>query len=101
MAAPPVFLGANYHIWPVKMKSYLEACELWDMVENDQIQPLPEDSILEAIRNQRNEVNKRSKAKTCIHSAIFDEVFTSIMACETAKKAWDMLKEVFQGNDRT
>ena len=63
MAAPPVFSGANYHIWEVKMKSYLEACELWDVVENDQIQPLPEDPTLKAIRNQRNEVKKKPKPR--------------------------------------
>jgi len=44
---------------------------------------------------------RRSKAKTCIHSAIFDIVFIRIMACETAKEAWDTLHEAFQGNERT
>ena len=85
MSAPPVFLGVNYHIWVVKMKSYLEACEVWDVVKNDQIQPLPEDPTLDAIRNQRSKMKKRSKAKTCIHSAVFEEVFTSIMAYKTIK----------------
>jgi len=28
MAAPPVFLGENFEIWSVKMKSYLEASDL-------------------------------------------------------------------------
>jgi len=32
MATPPVFLGENFEIWSVKMKSYLEASGLWDIV---------------------------------------------------------------------
>lgn len=27
-------------------------------------------------------------------------MFTRIMACETAKEAWDKLKEEFEGSDR-
>ncbi|XP_071939100.1 uncharacterized protein [Coffea arabica] len=38
---------------------------------------------------------------TCIHSATSDAIFTKIMACETAKEAWDALKVDFQGNDTT
>jgi len=51
-----------------------------------EIQPLQEDPIVAQIRNN-DEVIRRSKAKTCIHSSIFDVVFTRIMACETAKEA--------------
>ncbi|KAG8480143.1 hypothetical protein CXB51_024938 [Gossypium anomalum] len=32
---PPVFTGENYHIWVVKMKTYLQAHDLWSVVEND------------------------------------------------------------------
>ena len=32
---PPIFTGENYHIWAIKMKAYLKAQSLWDVVEND------------------------------------------------------------------
>lgn len=32
---PPFFNGENYHIWAIKMKAYLKAQSLWDVVEND------------------------------------------------------------------
>jgi len=35
MATPPVFSGENYQIWYVKMKSYLEASGLWDVVMSE------------------------------------------------------------------
>lgn len=33
--APPVFDGENYHVWAVRMEAYLQACDLWEAVEED------------------------------------------------------------------
>ncbi|MBA0817937.1 hypothetical protein Gohar_027877, partial [Gossypium harknessii] len=32
---PPVFTRENYHVWIVKMRTYLQAQNLWNVVEND------------------------------------------------------------------
>ncbi|XP_071926067.1 uncharacterized protein [Coffea arabica] len=77
------------------------ANDLWDMVETDHVPELSEDPTIAEMRAHRDAVKMRSKAMTCIHSAVSDAVFTKIMTCETAKKAWDALKVTFQGNDRT
>jgi len=66
-----------------------------------EIQPLQEDLTVSQIKNYNDETMKRSKAKTCIHSVVSDIVLTRIMACETAKEAWDTLHEPFQANERT
>jgi len=100
MAAPPVFSGENFEIWSVKMKSSLEASDLWDVVMSE-IQPLQEDPTIAQIRNYNDEAMRRLKAKTCIYSVVSGIVFTRIMACETSKEAWDTLHEAFQGNERT
>jgi len=84
----------------VKMKSYLEASGLWNVVMFE-IQPLQEDPTVAKIRNYNDEVIRRAKTKTCIHSTISDVVFTRIMFCETVKEAWNTLQEAFQGNERT
>ncbi|KAH9666119.1 DUF4219 domain-containing protein [Citrus sinensis] len=96
LSAPLVFTCENYQIWVVKMESYLEACDLWDLVEAN-----PEDPPLAHMRNNRDERKRRYKAKTCIHSAVSETIFTKIMTCETAKQAWDFLKQEYQGNVRT
>jgi len=66
MAAPPVFSGENFEIWSVKMKSYLEASGLWNVVMSE-IPPLQEDPTVAQIRNYNDEAMRRSKAKICIH----------------------------------
>ena len=36
---PPVFNGENYPIWIVKMKTYLKARDLWEVVETSKEPP--------------------------------------------------------------
>ncbi|XP_021677807.1 uncharacterized protein LOC110662940 [Hevea brasiliensis] len=55
---PPVFFREGYSIWAVKMKAYLKAFDLWEVIETGRI-----------------------------------------MTCETAKQAWDRLKEEFHGSE--
>ncbi|GLT43009.1 hypothetical protein SLA2020_169860 [Shorea laevis] len=96
-AKTPVFAGQNYTVWAVKMKAYLRAFELWEVVETDrQPAPLPPNATLAQIKRHSEEVAKRYKALTCLHSAVTDEIFSRIMTCETAKEAWDKLKVEFQ-----
>jgi len=93
MSTLPVLSSENFEIWSVKIKSYLEASDLWDVVMFE-IQPLQEDPTVAQIRNYNDEAMRRSKAKTCIHSDVSDIVFTRIMA-------WDTLHEAFLENERT
>ena len=44
---------------------------------------------------------KGLKALTCIHTTVNEEIFTRIMACKSAKEAWDKLKAEFQGKARS
>ncbi|XP_052878795.1 uncharacterized protein LOC128285355 [Gossypium arboreum] len=72
---PLVFNGGGYHIWVVKMKTYLQAFGLWEVVNSD-VEPAP-------LRANPTVAQIR------------------IMACETPKQAWDKLKEEFRGTKRT
>jgi len=36
----PVFNGDNYHIWIVRMETYLDAIGMWEAVEKDYEVPL-------------------------------------------------------------
>ena len=90
---PPITLtGQNYHIWSVKMQSFLEVYELWDIVTQDiPIPPLRENPTLAQIKSYNEEKAKRSKVKSLIQNSVADSVFYRIMACSTAKESWDRL----------
>ena len=38
-AALPIFNGESYHLWAFKMKTYLRAFELWEVVETGREPP--------------------------------------------------------------
>lgn len=47
----PIFKGENYQSWVVKMKSYLKAVNLWDVIESDiDPTPLPQNPTLAQIK---------------------------------------------------
>nr|GEX06989.1 hypothetical protein [Tanacetum cinerariifolium] len=99
--AIPVLSGTHYHIWAVKMKTYLKSQGLWKVVETDESTPaLGENPMVAQLRTYDTESLKKDKALTCLHSAIADQIFTSIMDLETPKAMWDKLQETFEGTDR-
>ncbi|KAK5819972.1 hypothetical protein PVK06_025012 [Gossypium arboreum] len=101
-AAHPVFNREGYHIWVVKMKTYLQAFDLWEVFKSDVEQaPLKANPTVAQIRQHADERTKRHKAMSCIQNYVTDVIFIRIMACETPKQAWDRLKEEFQGTERT
>ncbi|XP_012453319.1 uncharacterized protein LOC105775342 [Gossypium raimondii] len=99
---PPVFAGENYHIWVVKMKTYLQAHDLWSVVESDvEPPPLRANPTIAQIRQHSEERAKKHKAMACLQNCVSDVIFTRIMACDSPKQAWDRLKEEFMGSDKT
>ncbi|XP_052479527.1 uncharacterized protein LOC128034730 [Gossypium raimondii] len=101
-ASPPVFNGEGFNIWAVKMRTYLQAFDLWEVVNSDaEPAPLRANPTVAQIRQHTDERTKRHKAMSCIQNCVTDVIFMRIMACETPKEAWDKLKEEFQGAERT
>ena len=102
LPAPPVFTGKNYEIWAVKMKAQLRAYDLWDVVETGaEPPPVPANPTVAQMRYHSEQVAKRAKALTILHSAVDDDIFMRISNLETAKQVWDKLEEEFFGNERT
>ncbi|XP_052181855.1 uncharacterized protein LOC127794644 [Diospyros lotus] len=101
ISLPPQFAGENYQIWSVKMAAYLKAYDLWEVVETGRDPPpLPDNPTIAQVKHHSEQVAKKFKALSCIHQAVSEIIFTRIMTCETAKEAWEKLKEEFQGTDK-
>ncbi|XP_040945327.1 uncharacterized protein [Gossypium hirsutum] len=61
---PPVFTGENYHIWIVKMKTYLQAHDLWSVIENDaEPPPLRANPTIAQMRQHAEERAKKHKQR--------------------------------------
>ncbi|XP_052484024.1 uncharacterized protein LOC128039744 [Gossypium raimondii] len=87
---PPVFVGENYHIWVVKMKTYLLAFDLWEVIDVDrEPPPLKANPTIAQMRQYSEECAKKHKAMSCLQNGVSDVIFTRIMACETPKQCSD------------
>ncbi|XP_017604476.1 uncharacterized protein LOC108451282 [Gossypium arboreum] len=85
-ATPPVFNGEGYHIWVVKMRTYLQEFDLWEVVNSDvEPEPLRANPTVAQMKQYSEEKSKKHKAMSCIQNCVSD----------------DKLKEEFQGTERT
>ncbi|KAL4384716.1 hypothetical protein GQ457_15G015800 [Hibiscus cannabinus] len=83
------------------MKVYLRSLGLWNVVETNEDPPsLIANPTLAQLKANNEDLLKKDKALTCIHSGLVDHIFTSIMDLETPKSVWDKLKEIHEGGDR-
>ena len=97
----PTLTAENYHIWTIKMKTYLKGLSLWEVIENDaDLAALLPNPTLTQLKKHEEELAKKPKTLAYIHAAVSDAVFTSIMTYELPKEEWDKLKEDFEGNNQ-
>ena len=83
------------------MEAYLDASDLWEAVEEDyEVGPLPENPTLAQIKNHKERKHRKSKAKSCLFSAVSPAIFTRIMTLKSAKAIWDFLKQEYEGNEK-
>lgn len=101
IAAPPVFDGEDYQVWAVRMEAYLDACDLWEAVEEDyEVPPLPGNPTMAQIKVHKERKQKKSRAKNCLFAAVSSTIFSKIMSLGSAKAIWDFLKDEYKGDER-
>ncbi|KAI5335543.1 hypothetical protein L3X38_025676 [Prunus dulcis] len=96
----PIFNGENFDFWQIKMKTIFRSYELWDVVENGYKTPTKgAEELTEAERKlMRENLVKDARALGIIQGAVSDQIFPRIATQESAKAAWDILKQEFVGD---
>ncbi|GAV80880.1 UBN2 domain-containing protein, partial [Cephalotus follicularis] len=87
-----------------KMMIYLKVYDLWDTISKGytpQEGELSDDITVNQVKKLKEEATKNFKSLSLLHSTVTETIFTRIVGVSTAKEAWDILKEEFQGSDRT
>nr|ABA95820.1 retrotransposon protein, putative, unclassified [Oryza sativa Japonica Group] len=97
----PVFAGENYDIWSIKMRTLLLSQGLWDIVENG-YQEYSAGETLTAEQKKSLAEDRMSDAKALflIQQGVAESLFPRIIGAKKSKKAWDKLKEEFQGSQK-
>ncbi|CAL2228355.1 unnamed protein product [Prunus armeniaca] len=98
----PIFNGENFDFWQIKLKTIFRSHDLWDIVENGYKTPKKEEEELTKAERKlmrENEV-KDARALSIIQGAVSEQFFPRIATQETAKAAWDILKQEFVGDKK-
>ncbi|XP_061967024.1 uncharacterized protein LOC133690777 [Populus nigra] len=100
--SPPIFNGENYETWAIRMTVYLEALDLWEVVEENYVVPdLPANPTVAQLKIHKEKKTRKSKAEACLYAAVSNTILTRIMNFEFAKDIGDYLKKEYQSNERT
>lgn len=74
--APPVFDGENYHVWAIRMEAYLDANNLWEVVQEVyEILSLPNNPTIAQMKSHKEQKARKSKAKTCLFTIVSPTIF--------------------------
>ena len=65
------FDGTNYQMCAIIMETYLEALDLWEVVEEDyEVPTLPTNPIMAQMKVHKERRARKSKAKACMFTAV-------------------------------
>ena len=99
----PVLTRANYEVWSIKMKMFLQLNKCWDMVEIE-FKELDTNSLAAMNNAQKNALKCRQDrdltSKWLIQSCIEESIFPHIWGATSAHKAWNLLASAYKGIDR-
>ncbi|XP_057779602.1 uncharacterized protein LOC130998187 [Salvia miltiorrhiza] len=94
----PIFNGENYDYWSVRMKTCLESHDLWDVIEEGITMPGEDIDKTSSSEVRKKLKQQNAKALYLLQQSVSDSIMARIIRATTAKEAWDILKEEFQGN---
>ena len=91
-----IFDEENYQLWAMKIKTYLEALDLQEAIEEDFDVPLlPNNPTMTQIKTHKERKTKKSKAKAkeCLFVVVSTIIFTRIMSFKSTKKSLGLSEE--------
>ena len=94
----------NYGNWSIQIKVLLQSQDLWEIVEKGYIEPTTEEE--QALNDAQKMVLKQSrktdkKALFLLYQCIDDNTFEKISSATNSKQAWEILKSMHRGIDKT
>ena len=92
----PLFDGHNCAFWSIRMKVFLQTqgVDIWQVVLNEY--KVPTTIPIDATGKRLYESN--SKAMYAILRGLAESEFVKVMHCPSAKKIWDKLKNIYEGD---
>ena len=96
---PEMFNGEEYDAWAVKMKYFLRAQKLWDLVDKDP-EKLPTNPTVAQMKEHADIEARKFRALSVIVNNISPTVFRMVIHLESPKEVWEALKKAYSGTDK-
>ncbi|XP_017239901.1 uncharacterized protein LOC108212690 [Daucus carota subsp. sativus] len=97
-----LFKGDNYHSWAIKMKEYMKALNLWDVIESDtKSTPLPRNPTSGEIKKHEEEMARKPKALSCSIQRCLKRFLQQSWVVSLLRKHRKKIKEEFKSNQQT
>nr|KYP32857.1 hypothetical protein KK1_046357 [Cajanus cajan] len=85
----------------MRLETYLEALDLWKIVEEDyDVSALLDNPTVTQMKIHKERKIKKTKIKSCLFAYVSQNVFTRIMTLTSTKAIWDYLKEEYARDER-
>ncbi|XP_042391858.1 uncharacterized protein LOC121982918 [Zingiber officinale] len=99
----PIFVGQDFELWNVLMRTVFVSHELWDVIDEGYIAHTPEE--VAAFTNAQKKEHKENKTKDAkalsfMHQGVSRSILPRITSAKTAKEAWQILKNQFGGHEK-
>nr|XP_028954364.1 uncharacterized protein LOC114823153 [Malus domestica] len=88
----------NFDNWSIKMKAFLGAHDVWEVVEKGYTKPEDEATMSQPQKESLKDSRKRDKkALYLIYQALDDNGFKQVSSATFAKQAWEKLQTSYKG----
>ncbi|KAL4348689.1 hypothetical protein GQ457_17G010100 [Hibiscus cannabinus] len=97
----PRLTKGNYENWCLRMKALLGAQDAWEITHKGYESPQDETLLSQQERDALTKTKKKDQqALSLIHQCLDDSMFVKVANVNTAKEAWKILQNSFQGVDK-
>ncbi|XP_068308813.1 uncharacterized protein [Pyrus communis] len=97
----PVLDNNNFDNWNIKMKAFLGAQDVWEVVEKGYTEPEDETTLSQPQKESLKDSRKSDKkALYLIYQALDDNGFEKVSSATSTKQAWEKLQTFYKGAEQ-
>ncbi|CAL1381769.1 unnamed protein product [Linum trigynum] len=102
----PIFNGKLYEYWSAQMEPIFISQDPWDIVQDGYESPQEDDEDSKKrsgkqTKEYKENAKQNASALRVIQQAVSKSIYPRIYGIKKAKEAWDVLREQFQGSEKT
>ncbi|KAM1160565.1 hypothetical protein ACFX19_034156 [Malus domestica] len=90
----PVLDNNNFDNWSIKMKAFLGAHDVWEVVEKSYTELEDEATMSQPQKESLKDSRKRDKK--ALYQALDDNGFENVLSATSAKQAWEKLQSSYK-----